>query len=345
MEKNSRYSSQLVILTSVACLVMVVYAMATGRRGLGYATLGLLSVCTRWLFTRKKPSLWLLGPGVFLVLFYLWRSGTPTESPANEVYGKTFDLYALYVDGSFGFQPSIAVNHFFVSRILREILQGIYEGLPFAMGIAYALWLNRREKALRVFGCFAVAGVLGTLCYQLLPICGPAYLPFGNECFYYGGSCSTGSFFSGLPAAIEIDLRWPRNGFPSLHMAWTLLTWWSCREDRFGRWLGPIFVALTALSTLVYGEHYLVDLLAGIFFALIPWSLFLAEGPALAPHRGLALAGGSLGYLIWVVLVRDYPELFWTSPVVPWAALVISCIVPYMIVFSEGSGPHLSNSP
>jgi membrane-associated phospholipid phosphatase len=344
MDKASRYSSQFVILASFACVALVAYTMPTGRRGVGYATLGLLSICLRWLFAKSKPSVWLISPGVSLVLYYIWRSTLLQHGPPTEIYGKTFDLYALYVDGSFGIQPSIWVNHLFRSEISRKILQETYEGLPFAMGIAYASSLAYREKALKVFGCFAVAGALGMLCYRLLPICGPAYLPFGDQCFYYRGSCSTAPFFSGAPAWIEISLQWPRNGFPSLHMAWALLIWWSCRENRFGRWVGPIFVLLTAFSTLVYGEHYLIDLLAAFFFALIPWSLFLAKGSLLDPHRGLASASGSLGYLVWVVLVRYHADLFWVSPVVPWAASVISCIVPLQVVFLWGNGRHISVS-
>jgi membrane-associated phospholipid phosphatase len=207
------------------------------------------------------------------------------------------------------------------------------------MGIVYASFLQNQSKALTVFACFLLAGVLAVLCYRLLPICGPAYLPFGDECFYFGGSCSTGSFFSGTPSLINIDLQWPRNGMPSLHMGWALLIWWSCQERRFGKWLALIFVLLTAVSTLVYGEHYLIDLLAAFFFSLIPWSVCIADGRLPRFRRGLALAVGALGYLAWVVLIRDHATLFWASPLVPWAGLVISCAVPLMFVFWWGGGP------
>jgi membrane-associated phospholipid phosphatase len=333
MKNPPRYSTPLVISISIACVLTVGYAMPTGRRGIGYATLGLLSICCRWLFAKRKSSLWLLIPGIFLVLFYVWRSALLSHSAPSGMHKVTFDLYALYVDGSFGVQPSIWTHHLCTSRILRGLLQGIYEGLPFAMGIAYASFLENHAKAVKVFGCFLLAGVLAMLCYRLLPICGPAYLPFGDECFYFDGSCSTASFFSGTPSFINIDSQWPRNGMPSLHMGWALLIWWSCREKRIGRWLALIFALLTAVSTMVYGEHYLIDLLAAFFFSLIPWSLCVADETLSQSRRAVALAAGALGYLAWVVLIRDHGGLFWASPVIPWASLVISCVVPLMVVF------------
>ena len=119
-------------------------------------------------------------------------------------------------------------------------------------------------------------------------------------------------------------------------MGWALLILWSyqgkscqgrsCRAKKLGRWLALAFVLLTAVSTMVYGEHYLIDLLAAFFFSLIPWS------------------AGAVGYLAWVVLVRDHPGLFWVSPVMPWASLLISCAVPLMIVFWRGGGPSAQES-
>jgi len=339
MTKPPRPSTLLVLSISIAGVLLAAYAMPTGRRGIGYAALGLLSICCRWLSLKQKPSLGLLIPGIFLVLFYVWRSALLSQSAPPGMRGSTFDLYALYVDGSFGVQPSIWIHHWCASRILRGLLQGIYEGLPFAMGVAYASFLVNPSTALKVFGGFLLAGVLAMFCYRLLPICGPAYLPFGDECFYFDGSCSTASFFSGTPSFITIDSQWPRNGMPSLHMGWALLIWWSWQEKRFGRWLALLFVLLTAVSTMVYGEHYLIDLLAAFFFSLIPWSLCIARGGLPRSRRGLALAAGAIGYLAWVVLIRHHAGLFWASPLVPWAGLVISCAVPLMIVFLWGRGP------
>jgi membrane-associated phospholipid phosphatase len=327
-------------------VLLVAYAMPTGRRGIGYAALGLLAICCRWLGAKEKPSLWLIIPGILLVMFYVWRSALLSQSTPSGMRGRTFDLYALYVDGSFGVQPSIWIHRFCTSKISRGLLQGIYEGLPFAMGISYASFLENRSKALKVFACFLLAGVLAMLCYRLLPICGPAYLPFGDECFYFNGNCSTASFFSGKPSFINIDSQWPRNGMPSLHMGWALLIWWSCQKKRFGQWLALTFALLTAISTLVYGEHYLIDLLAAFFFSLIPWSLCIADGYWLGSRRALAFAAGALGYLAWVVLIRADPGLFWASPVVPWVALLISCVCPPMIALrpTDEKAAHSKNS-
>jgi membrane-associated phospholipid phosphatase len=338
MNKLERFRTSLVILFSLFSALLVAYSMPTGRRGIGYASLGMLVICCRWLLAKKKPSLWLLAPGIVLVLFYVWRSDILSHAAPSGMRQATFDLYALYVDGSFGTQPSVWISQLLRPALLRAIFQGVYEGLPLAMAIAYASFLEERTRALRVFGCFLLAGTLGILCYRLLPVCGPAYLPFGDECFYFGGSCSTSSFFSGTPALIEIDPQWSRNGMPSLHMGWALLVWWSCREKKYAQWIALAFAFLTSISTMVYGEHYLVDLLAASFFSLIPWSICLAGGSFLNPRRALALATGALGYLAWIMLIRYHASRFWLSPLIPWAALLVSCAVPLRIVFSHEHG-------
>jgi hypothetical protein len=342
MQKLDRFFQLFVILTSIACLALALYTMATGRRGVGYASLGMLAICYRWLIAKKRPSPWFITPGILLVLFYVWRSQLFSHTGTSESHPLTFDLYALYVDGSFGVQPSVWVSQLARPTILREVFQAIYEGLPFAMGTAYAAFVEEPLKAARVFACFLLAGVLGVPCYRLMPVCGPAYLPFGDECFYFRGNCATSSFFSGTPALIEIDTQWPRNAMPSLHMSWALLIWWSCRNRNYGKWIAFVFTCLTAISTMVYGEHYLVDLLAASFFSLIPWSTCLGDGPFAAPGRAFVIASGALGYISWIMLIRYGARLFWLSAAVPWAALLISLLVPVWIVFfwqDERSAP------
>ncbi len=264
-----------------------------------------------------------------LVFFYSYRAIFLAPSPGVSGGAPTFDLYALYVDAAFGTQPSIWVHNLVArSAALMAVLQVVYEGLPLAMGIAYAACLNNRERAVRVFAAMSFTAVIGVLCYRLLPICGPAYLPFGDRCFYSGIVCSPTSVRPSSPSMIDIDLAWPRNGLPSLHLAWALLIWWVHRRGQIGNWAGIPFVALTSLATLAYGEPYLVDLGAGFCFALIPWAVCFG-GEA----RRSGLTFGALGYLTWVALIRYRPELLSLYHLFAWAAHFASVAVPWFLVY------------
>jgi hypothetical protein len=64
-----------------------------------------------------------------------------------------------------------------------------------------------------------------------------------------------------------------RNCIPSLHFAWAVLLWMNVKPGRLRNVLA-VFAILTAASTLAIGEHYLVDLVVAVPYALIiQWSL------------------------------------------------------------------------
>ena len=227
------------------------------------------------------------------------------------------------MDGSFGFQPSVWVHHLIAKTAASEFLiQAVYEALPVAIAAAYACNLASRRRW-TIFAMMVLVALVGVECYRLLPICGPAYLPFGNECFYYHGSCSLDSFFDGALYMIGINDAWPRNGMPSLHMSWALLAWWASRNRPHLRWIMFAFALLTAIATLAYGEHYLIDLAAACPFSAAIWFLCMGKD-GFSPTRVLAVFGGIVGYLGWICTVRFAPQVFHTSPVVPWVALLVS---------------------
>jgi hypothetical protein len=331
VECAHRFTFRLFFVTACALssAAFAVYAFIHGSRGMGYAALGAMTVCCAWFWAR--PDLWTLIPAAVLVLFYSYRAVFLAPAPGVSGAAPTFDLYALYVDASFGTQPSIWVHNLVArSPTLMAVLQVIYEGLPLALGIAYAACLKNRERALRVFAAMFFTAAIGVLCYRLLPICGPAYLPFGDRCFYSGIACSPTSVTPTSPHLIDIDLAWPRNGMPSLHLAWALLNWWVHRKERIANWVAIPFVVLTILATLAYGEHYLVDLAAGFCFALIPWAACFG-----GESRRSGLIFGTLGYMTWVVLIRYRPELL-SHYLSTWAALLASVAVPLFLVYRPG---------
>lgn len=110
----------------------------------------------------------------------------------------------------------------------------IYVSLPAAI----ILLVNNvdRGRGSAMLKAAATAGVFGFFCYIAFPAVGPAHI---HE-----------------PVV-------PRNCMPSLHVTWALLCMLYARPGR-QRWILACFATLTAIATLVVGEHYVLDLIAAI---------------------------------------------------------------------------------
>jgi len=131
------------------------------------------------------------------------------------------------------------------------ILSTVYYSLPL---IAAASWVFERSRLL-IRACI-IGGLLTLPFYLLVPACGPHYsfaeFPWRAE------------VQSGL---IAVSIYHPRNCFPSMHLAWAILLFVNAGDRRWKTFLG-IYAILTAISAVASGEHYVVDMIAAVPFAL-----------------------------------------------------------------------------
>lgn len=291
---------------------------------------GALIIAVRWFQLRRSLSRWTLAPAalcVVYVFFRVWVFGRTSATSSD-----TFDLYTLYADLSFGFNPSLWCNRWVERADLYPVVSLVYESLVLAIAATYALSLGRRGQPARVVVVMVIAGLVGIETYRLLPACGPVYL-LGSECFTgeLPSTCATVAAADVRP--VELDHSFPRNAMPSLHVGWALLVCWfwsaMCRKSRW-RWLAVLYLALTMLATLAGGEHYLVDLVGSFPFGLAIWAICYPSG--WGPQRVLAIAASSLGLLLWIEIIRFLPNLLWSSLVLPWllsAFLIVGAIYAF----------------
>jgi hypothetical protein len=125
----------------------------------------------------------------------------------------------------------------------------VYEFLPLALALA---WLASRSRTLV---CGAIAGALAALpIYLVLPAAGPQY-------------AFNGWPLPGAQLVAAVSKVHPRNCMPSMHFTWAALAALNVR----GRWRAPfvIYAALMGLATVAGGEHYFVDVIAAVPFALV----------------------------------------------------------------------------
>jgi hypothetical protein len=249
--------------------------------------------------------------------------------PAIGLTPMTYDRLLYIVDTKFlatkaGVPPSWVIGRMFVDHNwLRSACGYVYNSLPLGLAICLAFqWRDRKRKIwypLDLRWVSLTLGVVGFLLYQICPAAGPVYL-FPKE------------FPLVVPnlASIVAAPGWvgdvPRNGMPSLHLAWTMLLFWNVRHRSW--WIAlaaGIYVMLTALATLGLGEHYLVDLMVAVPVGLTIQALWLRTRNA---SRWVAIGAGAAIMLVWLIAFRTEAALAIPAGPVMWTLGTLTVLVP-----------------
>jgi PAP2 superfamily protein len=238
----------------------------------------------------------------------------------------TYDRLLYVFDLKYGGPPSWVIGRLFrLHPWIATSCGYVYNSLPLGMAACVAVqWRDRRASSANLsqvdLRYVAIAlGVTGFFLYQICPAAGPVYL-FGKQ------------FPFEIPdlAGFAIQPAWlqqvPRNGMPSLHVGWTLLLFWNMR--RRSRWVAAgaaLYLLMTGLATLGFGEHYLADLMVAPPLALaIQAACTRIAGAA----RWSALAIGGVVTLGWLIVFRTGAALAIPAGAGVWILTAITAIVP-----------------
>lgn len=244
-----------------------------------------------------------------IVMGLLQRSAKPT-----------YDMYLYAFDCSLGIFPGRVIALLFrAAPWLGSAAATIYALLLTFPPLYYAWGLHRGIKTrINLLHSFAIGGICGAVGYQICPGVGPLYWLHSR-------------FPDHLPALNQIDLKLyegapPFNAMPSMHMTWALLVWWAAWElTPLARVVASGFVALTILSTIGSGEHYLVDLVVAVPFALaIEGVCACMRGARLEARLPLVAGFGLAG--AWIAFLRS-SYVAALPPAVGWSAIVATLAV------------------
>jgi len=202
-----------------------------------------------------------------------------------------YDLQVVYLDATFGVQPSFMVADIFTRYpAFATICMGIYAAVIFPAALVGAMEAHYgRRMGLGALPTFLVIAGVGFAIYHILPVVGPAP--------YFAGAFPFVSEHNFLPA--------PRNAMPSLHTAWVLMAFLATRGMSLPIRLITASAAVgTMIATLGTGEHYLTDLVVACPFVLLVRALCASELPLMARARmGSFLVGAAL-LVVWGLAVR-----------------------------------------
>jgi len=233
----------------------------------------------------------------------------------------TFDTVLCAFDGSLGLQPSFVLGRLLKNlRWLDWVSRVAYQQVPAAMAILYGSTLGAKHcRKPNLVLVFCTAKLVGYLLYAVVPAAGPLYL-FASR---FPDSAPRLAGLAWLPAALPTDS--PRNAMPSLHMTWAVLLCWNARKAR--NWLRAgfvLFLLLTVLITLGSGEHYLIDLVVAMPFALAIQAAFIV--PVRELPVSLPFWGGSVATLAWLAFLRFAAPVWLGSVVLDWSLVMMTVV-------------------
>lgn len=271
----------------------------------------LLIACTVWVLRderdKSRQVLWL---GLFSTLVYLGVFDV-FMAKANSLLHWKYDYYLASLDRAMGVSSGAVALAFQGAWPVFKAIYGLM--LP-----AMVLWLfiNRRTNATIVRG-YAAELIVGPMLYALLPGGGPAYA--------FEQTWTQNPVVDAKLIRLESA---PINAFPSLHLATALLFVLTARS-RLWRGFAIIFFVATAVATITTGEHYVIDLVAGLTFGC-----FLASAGNLRIRRGMAYLAMTLA---WSIGIRFGMDFLIAHPLIVRLSAVLTMMVAFHAVWAEWS--------
>jgi PAP2 superfamily len=170
----------------------------------------------------------------------------------------------LALEQSLHLDPELALDRWLAGHhTLALILSDYYDNAHFAvtLGLLGWLWWKRADLYRPLRNSLVLVNVLGFIVFWRYPVAPPRMLPGFTD--VVASSHAFGSWHTGMLASHANQLA----AMPSLHMAWAAwctLALWRLSERRLLRALAVIYPCVTALAVLATGNHFVLDLLAGL---------------------------------------------------------------------------------
>jgi hypothetical protein len=274
----------------------------------------------------RENALALLAPALILCVFIF--ATARVLSITSGVNPQTDDAWLYAFDGSLGFQPSFLLGHIlYNSLFLTRVSMLTYLSLPFAMAVVCAWQIpsgaRRMSISSHMLTVLLLAGVGGWLLYTIVPGTGPIYA-FGRDFPWKPLSYTDLHHF--VLGKMNIPTGIPRNAMPSLHVGWAILLCWNSRKFPVAlRSAILAFLIFTIFATLGSGQHYLVDLVGSLPFAVaVQATASLAFGDqSVEKTRMVRIASASLALTFaWLAIVRFGVGVALESRAIPWTLML-----------------------
>ena len=247
-------------------------------------------------WTRERIALVVIGVVSFYVTYVSYRN---LKNYLPLIGGDLHDplLHAIDKALMFGNEPAVVLHQLLGENYAAHVLAFVYLLFlplsPLSL-IVYLVWSRNISYGYWYATAQCLAWALGTVSYYALPTVGPTFwyvwlysdleqtsVTALQKNLYY-------SRIDVITDPLTSDSIQSVAGFASLHVAiiltLALVTHYTVRHAWI-RWSMWVFFALTVLSTLYFGWHYIADDVAGVAIALVSvWLGGLATGQRFDRH-------------------------------------------------------------
>lgn len=175
----------------------------------------------------------------------------------------------LHVERVLRIDPELTLDHWLTAHhTLAQVLANYYDNAHFVitLGLLGYVWWRRADVYRPLRNVLVLVNVLGFVVFWLFPVAPPRMLDGFVDVVAKTGAF--GSWHSGSLASQANQVA----AMPSLHMAWAVwctLALWRITERRWLRALAVAYPCMTALAVLATGNHFVLDILAGLLVLAI----------------------------------------------------------------------------
>ncbi len=224
----------------------------------------------------KRARWWveLLVIGWLTALYDTITNLAPMRAAAAMAHGRE----VLSVERTLGVSPELSLNRWLAHhQTLGSIGSYYYDNAHFIVtfGLLGWLWWRRADIYRPLRSSLVAINLIGLAVFWLYPTAPPRMLGLGFT-DVVAASHTFGSWHTGSLAADADQF----GAMPSLHIAWAvwcgIVLWW-ISSRRWVRVAGVAYPLLTALAVVATGNHYVLDLVAGVLTAVIATALVWAS--------------------------------------------------------------------
>jgi hypothetical protein len=165
---------------------------------------------------------------------------------------------ALHLDPELGLDRFLAGHHT-LAAVLAEYYDNAHWGVTFVLLVW--LWWRRAELYRPLRNSLVLVNLIGFLVFWLYPVAPPRMLAGFTD--VVSSTHAFGNFHGGVLASHANEVA----AMPSLHMAWAAwcaLALWRVSARRWLRALALAYPCATAFTVVATGNHFVLDLLAGL---------------------------------------------------------------------------------
>lgn len=243
-----------------------------------------LAVSAGWLQDARagRSPLWVEA---LAIAWLCWLYDILTNlAPARRAVALGHAASVLRIERSLGIDPELSLNRWLAGEhALALALSDYYDNAHFAvtLGLLGLLWWRRADIYPQLRNVLVTTNLIGFAVFWLWPMAPPRLLPGNGFVDVVAATHAFGSWHTGSLAADADQYA----AMPSLHIAWAVwcaVVIWRLTERRWLRALGLVHIAITAFAVMATGNHFVLDVLAGVLttalsFAIIKTIAVLAQ--------------------------------------------------------------------